>query len=109
MSATQEDKQLQRVHTLVTKWNGADAMVWKHQRSHQGLVLRLASDEQDGCLLLYLGDVSWYAGPLRWQNAVLDAAKIEPPEGDAKYLLEDKAAGLVARCAVLEARHMTEK
>ncbi|PRP90786.1 hypothetical protein ENSA5_62200 [Enhygromyxa salina] len=109
MNFTQEEKHLQRAETLIAKWECADAMVWKHQRSHQGIVLRLSKEEQEGCLLLYLGDVSWYTGPLRWKNAALEATRIHSADSDSKYLLKDETAGLVVRFAVLEAHQMTEK
>ena len=110
MSSPHAQERVAKTQALLSKWRGGGAEVWKHERSHQGLVLRLSNGGITGCLLLYFGDVETYCGPLRWQTSKIAlSADADPQTGDDIYVASDEGARFQLRCAVVEAREMEEE
>lgn len=74
------------------------------------MVLRVSTEREDGCLLLYCGDVATYRGPLRWSGCDFDLrAESDPATGDAVYQVLDQAVGFELRCGVIEPKPMRSK
>jgi hypothetical protein len=81
--------------TLLRRWDGAQAEMFRYGASHQELTIRLFRDGQRGQLWVSCGACLHICGPTEWNDAHIDIAK----ERDI-WMISDKKSDVTIKCRV---------
>lgn len=90
----------EEMHSELTRWQGAEAVVWMYHATHRRLAIMLSRPGEPEVLYVVAVGCAHIHGPFRWQDASLTIA--EPDRKDehgTTARVEDKRAAFEIRCS----------
>ncbi len=111
MTESYEQRVASIARKALSKCRGGEVELWKYRVAHRGMTLRISVEHEDGCLLMFCGDVERYCGPLRWYSCDLDVQIIETESvrNGFPYRVFDRSEGFELVCGLIEVKKMQDR
>jgi len=87
-------KQMQKLHTFIQRWNGGKARLWEFQAGHCSLTIRVEREGTRGNLHIVCLGSAFIHGPVAWEQCDFEVGDhvVVGDQADG-YVLRDRAAG----------------
>lgn len=95
MNDSEVDVELERRNSLLRKWDGANARIWKYTPSLGRLTIGLLQDESLQAVCVTCRSIK---SPIHWENCSLSIRRDADGEGE---VLVDPDAGVEIRCGIV--------
>jgi hypothetical protein len=100
-----DNEAIEKVATLLCKWQGGRVKLWDYTVTHHKVTLRIELPEVAGNLHIVCGDCTFIRGPFSWKGCDLEIRRGAADDG---MLVIDRIADFELHCGVVSAEENVE-